>query len=324
MIYVFTPNGDVIELPEGSTPIDFAYRIHTNIGNTLTGAIVNDQIVPINTPLKNDDIVKINTSANSEPKKEWLNYVKTSKAKALIRAYFNRQDREELLQKGEALLLKEARNRKESANELLSSVNIEKICKETGATDLDEIKVLVGSLKYTAKQILSFIDKKDDNSNVIDHLPSNKPDVYKGTDEIIVPGCSNVLVTMANCCTPINGDEIIGFITKGKGITVHKKDCINVKSNPDRCINVEWNSSSKSKCAARILIKTNQEGNNILDIVSVSTKKNVNILSIETRKNTDVTDYELVVDVENTEVLNLYMQDLQSLKFVVSVERINK
>ena len=323
MIYVFTPNGDVIELPEGSTSIDFAYRIHTNIGNTLVGAIVNDQIVPIDTPLNNDDIVKINTSINSEPKKEWLDIVKTSKAKSLIKAYFNRQDREELLEKGDALLAKEARNRKESINDLLNDVNIEKICKETGANNLEDIKMLVGSFKYTAKQIFGFAEKNDNESAIIEKIISNNHET-RHDEDIIVPGCDNVLVTMANCCTPIKGDEIIGFITKGKGITVHKKDCINIQSNSERCINVEWNIDAKNKCATRILIKTNQDGNNILNIVSLSAKRNVYILSIDTHKKDGAVDYEIVVEVENIEVLNLYMQDLQSLNFVVSVERINK
>ena len=323
MIYVFTPNGDVIELPEGSTPIDFAYRIHSNIGNSLVGAIVNDQIVPIDSKLKNDDIVKINTSANSEPKKEWLDVVKTSKAKSLIKAYLNRQDRENLLLKGDTLLIKEARNRKESINELLSEVNIEKICKETGAHDLDDIKVLIGSLKYTAKQILGFIDKKEETID-ISKLTSSKNETIKHNTEVIVPGCSDVLVTMANCCMPINGDEIVGFITKGNGITVHKKDCVNIKCNRERCIAVEWNTSANNKSTARIMVKTNSNGNNILEIVAASAKRDVNIVSIDTRKKEYGTDYEMLVDVEDKDTLNLYMQDLHALKFVISVERINK
>lgn len=323
MIYVFTPNGDVIELPEGSTPIDFAYRIHTNIGNTIVGAIVNNQIVPIDSTLKSDDIVRINTSVNSEPKREWLNIVKTSKAKTLIRAYFNRQDKELLIERGSTLLAKEIRKRKCNENELLSDVNIEKICNETGANDLDDIKVLIGSLKYTAKEILSFLDKKND-VKLLEKINHPKSSETNHTGDIIVPGCSDVFVTMANCCTPIFGDEIVGFITKGKGITVHKKGCANIMNNQERCINVEWSEKARNKCAARILIKTNSNNNNILDIVSISAKRNINISSIDARKKEDTTDYEIVVDVDGLESLNLYMQDIESLKFVTEVERINK
>ena len=323
MIYVLTPKGDIIELPEGSTPIDFAYRIHTNIGNTISGAIVNDQMVPIDSVLNTDDIVKIITNPNSTPKKEWLDIVKTSKAKSIIKAYLNRQDREELIEKGECLLQKELRKRKESINELLSEENIKKICKELKVSDFDEIKVFLGSLKYTAKNVLDILDKNTEVQKSEELFNPHRLTPKKASD-VIVPGCSEVLVTLANCCTPVVGDDIIGFITKGKGIIVHKKDCSNVKYTTERFINVEWNEKVKEKCSARLLIKTNSTGNSVVDIVSISAKRNINISSINTKKWDDSTDFEITIDVENTDVLNLYMQDLLSIKYVTSVERITK
>lgn len=324
MVYVFTPKGDVMELPEGATPVDFAYRVHSHVGDTLIGAIVNDQIVPIDYKLQNDDIVKIKTNESSIPKKEWLNFVKTSQAKNKIKAYFSKQDREEYIARGEELINKEIRRRKWSISDTLTDENIQKLVKVLKLKDFDELKLSVGSLRYTANYVMSLLveDKHDLTDMILEKITGNtetKPVDYK--NDIIVAGCDDILVTIANCCKPVHGDEIVGYITKGNGITVHKADCINVKALDARLIDVAWNENSESNYTTGLLIKTNNINNNLLDIVTKSSQRNLSIDSINTIKRGNELDYELLVKVPNTDSLKLFMQDIETLDFVKSVER---
>ena len=326
MIYVYTPMGDVIELPDGSTPVDFAYMIHSRIGDTLVGAIVNDQIVPIDYKLKTDDIVKIKTSENSTPKKEWLNFVKTTQAKSKIKSFFSKKDKETYIERGEELLIKEIKRRKLSQSEVLTEDNIAKILKELKLKDYDELKLSIGSLRYTAKYVLGILydDKSDASDNVLGKITSSNSVKKDYKNLISVAGCDDVLVSIASCCTPILGDDIVGFITRGNGIVVHKKNCANIKGAESRLIDVSWNNVEDSKYCARILIKTNNINNNLLDIVTKSSQRNLNIEKIDTHTHNEVVDYELLVDVPNTETLDLFMSDLKSLPFVKDVERIVK
>lgn len=326
MIYVYTPMGDVIELPDGSTPVDFAYMIHSRIGDTLVGAIVNDQIVPIDYKLKTDDIVKIKTSENSTPKKEWLNFVKTTQAKSKIKSFFSKKDKETYIERGEELLIKEIKRRKLSQSEVLTEDNIAKILKELKLKDYDELKLSIGSLRYTAKYVLGILydDKSDASDNVLGKITSSNSVKKDYKNLISVAGCDDVLVSIASCCTPILGDDIVGFITRGNGIVVHKKNCANIKGAESRLIDVSWNNVEDSKYCARILIKTNNINNNLLDIVTKSSQRNLNIEKIDTHTHNEVVDYELLVDVPNAETLDLFMSDLKSLPFVKDVERIVK
>ena len=326
MIYVYTPMGDVIELPDGSTPVDFAYMIHSRIGDTLVGAIVNDQIVPIDYKLKTDDIVKIKTSENSTPKKEWLNFVKTTQAKNKIKSFFSKKDKETYIERGEELLIKEIKRRKLSQSEVLTEDNIAKLLKELKLKDYDELKLSIGSLRYTAKYVLGILydDKSDASDNVLGKITSSNSVKKDYKNLISVAGCDDVLVSIASCCTPILGDDIVGFITRGNGIVVHKKNCANIKGAESRLIDVSWNNVEDSKYCARILIKTNNINNNLLDIVTKSSQRNLNIEKIDTHTHNEVVDYELLVDVPNAETLDLFMSDLKSLPFVKDVERIVK
>ena len=327
MIYVFTPKGDVIELPQGATPVDFAYRIHSHIGDTLIGAIVNDQIVPIDYELKTDDIIKIRTNETSTPKKEWLDFVKTNQAKNKIKAFFNKQDRETYIIRGEDLLNKEIRRRKWSIGDTLTDENKEKLVKLLKLNDYDELLLSVGSLRYTASYVISLLveEKQELTDVILGKITSNtKRNDHNYKNDIIVAGCDDILVTIASCCTPVQGDEIVGFITKGNGITVHKKNCINIKDGTNRLIDVSWNTSSESVYSARLLIRTNNINNNLLDIVTKSSQRNLNIESVNTINHGTETDYELLIKVPNTEVLKQFMIDLESLSFVLGVERINK
>lgn len=323
MIYVFTPKGDVLELPEGSTPIDFAYRIHSHVGDTLVGAIVNDQIVPVNTELANNDIVKIMTNENSAPNKEWLSYVKTAQAKNKIKSYFNKQDREEYIKRGEELLTKEIKRRRLNVNDTLSEENIEKLTKSLKLKDYEELKLCIGSLRYTANYVLSLLTEEKQNISdlILEKISTTTKKTKTHKNDISVAGCNNVLITTAACCKPVYGDEIIGYITKGEGIVVHKADCANIKNMESRFIEVKWNDEGNEKYTAGLLIHGNQTGNNILDIVTKSAGRGLTISSIDTIDRDTHTNYKLLVQVPNTETLRLFMLDLESLPFVKSVER---
>ena len=223
LIYTYTPKGDVVELPIGSTPIDFAYRIHSRVGDTTVGAIVNDQIVPLSYELKNDDVVNIKTNNNSTPNKDWLSFVKTSQAKNKIKAFFSKQDKEEYIEKGKNILEAELRKRKMAFNEVLTPEIIEKLIKDLKVKDLDEIYLSIGSLRFTAGYIINLT--KADKHEVDDALFERKLSIPKINykSDILVEGNSDIMVNIAKCCMPIKGDEIVGFITKGQGISVHKK-----------------------------------------------------------------------------------------------------
>lgn len=326
MIYCFTPKGDIIELPKDSTPVDFAYKIHSHIGDTLIGAIVNDEIVPIDYKLSNNDIVKINTNENSTPNKDWLKFVRTTQAKIRIKSFFNKQDREEYILKGDELLNKEIKKRHLVANEVLNANNINKILTTLKLKDIEELKLSIGSLRYTASYILKLLEeeKTEVADLILEKIKSNnsqKQTSYK--NDIIVEGCDNVLVTMANCCQPVLGDDIVGYITKGNGIIVHKSSCSNLKNMESRFIDIAWNKTSSNIYSSRILIKTDSLNNNLLNIVAKSSQKDLTINSINTHIKDTGIDYEFLVKVPNTEVLKAYMTDLENLSFVKSVEREN-
>lgn len=325
MVYVFTPEGDVVELPEGATPVDFAYKVHSHVGDTMIGAIVNNEIVPIDYQLKNDDIVKINTNDSSTPNKEWLRFVKTSQARTRIKAYFNKKDRIEYIAKGEELLNKEIKRRKLILSEILSDENVRKVLKELDLKDLEDLKLSIGSLKYTAKYVVNIIveEKQEIEDAILERISTNavtkRDENYK--NDIIVEGCDNVLVTIANCCKPVYGDDIVGYITKGNGITVHKETCMNLNNMDARFIDVAWSDNPQKAYVARIMIRTKNIGNKIVDIVTKSSQRNLYIESIITHERGEKIDYEIMVKVPNAASLKLFMNDVEALDFVESVER---
>ena len=219
LMYVFTPKGDVIELPEDATPIDFAYRVHSKVGDTMTGAIVNDIMVSINTPLHDGDICKILTNPNSTPSKEWLNIVKTTQAKDKIKAYFSKIDKQNYIERGKNILEKELRKRKIPQNMVTSQENLKLILKELKLKDLDDLYFSIGSYKYTVTHIVNIIIPKEETSTIKKNI-----NIKSGSD-ILIDGKVNILTHLAKCCNPVKGDEIVGVITKNDGISVHQKNC---------------------------------------------------------------------------------------------------
>ncbi len=323
LIYCYTPKGDVLELPKGATPIDFAYRIHSGVGDRTIGAIVNDQIVPLDYELQDGDIVKINTGKDANPNKDWLNFVKTSQAKGKIKSFFSKQDRVNYINTGKEMLDKEIRKRKLSFNEVFSEENLNKVLKDTHMTDLDDLYLSLGSLRFTPSYIIDLIygDKKD----VVDiylgkvanrTINSNK--AIKG--DIIVAGTDDILVTIANCCKPVKGDKIVGYITKGEGITVHKADCINIR-NSNRLIDVAWNMASEATYLTDIYVKVVKGKNQLLDIITKASQKDVYIEAIKTIEEDVATKYALTIKTNSNQELDNFISDLKSLSFVIEVGR---
>ena len=321
-IYVFTPMGDVIELPNGSTPIDFAYRVHSKVGDTTIGAIVNNNIVPLDYKLKDNDIVKINTNKSSTPSQEWLNFVKTSQAKNKIKAFFNKTTKEDNYNKGEDLLNKELRKRKIS--NAVFTENIEKILDELKCADINELYINIGNNKYTPIQVVNIIT--DDNitkEEIILNKTKDKEVILPNVkNDIKVEGIDDIKVNIASCCKPIKGDRIVGYITKGNGITVHRMVCPNVSELNERLIKVKWNDTNK-KYPTSLLIKS-LDNNILMNIVAKTSNTDITIESIKSLSSGNDYIYQITVLVENKERLTKYMNDLNMIPNVLSVERLIK
>ncbi len=319
LIYTYTPKGDVVELPIGSTPIDFAYRIHSHVGDTTVGAIVNDQIVPLSYELKNDDVVNIKTNNNSSPNKDWLSFVKTSQAKNKIKAYFSKQDKEEYIQKGKSILEAELRKRKLSFNDVLNNETINKIVKDLKMKDLDEIYLSIGSLRFTASYIINLT--KEDKHEVDDALFERKVNTPKINykSDILVEGIPDIMVNIAKCCMPIKGDEIVGYITKGQGISVHKKGCSNVPNN-DRVVSVSWNMDASNYYFTNIYVSVVAGFDLLVNIITEVGKMGCIVRSCNTKEFDNKTVYELNVRIKDKEELDNVMKNIRKIHNVIDVK----
>lgn len=326
-IYVFTPKGDAIELPNGSTPIDFAYRVHSKVGDSMVGAIVNNQIVPLDYVLKDGDIINIKTNKSAIPSKEWMNIAYTQQAKNKIKAFFNKIDKEEYLKKGEEEIKAELRKRKISFNEFFTPENTEKILAETKCSNLDELYISIGNGKTTATLTLNIIQNNNDTKEeiILKKVTERevKPVVIK--DDIIVEGIDSLKVNVANCCQPIPGDHIVGYITKGNGISVHRMSCPNMEQVEERVISVHWNETVSKKYHTSLLIEAENTKNVLLDIISKTSSGEVIVDSINTLKRSgDTSLIEVTIRVSNLEKLTKFIHDLESLKHIITVERLIK
>ena len=321
-IYVYTPKGDVFELPKGSTPIDFAYKVHTKIGDTMVGALVNDTIVPLNSELKDGDIVKINTNKNSKPSKEWINYVKTSQAKNKIKAFFSKVDKTEALEKGKELFNKEIRRRKLSIDEVYDKMSY--IVRELKLTDENELFMGIGTGKYHPSTAISIILRNDLSKEefLLDKIIKNKENILDVKNDILVDGIDEIKVSLANCCNPIKGDEIVGYISRGNGIVVHVKDCHNLKFSDNRILNVKWNQNIDKKFKVVVNILGIKKDSLLLDIITKTSSTNINIIKVNTISTMQNNIYELTIEVKDINELNKYMIDLKQNSDIIKVERV--
>ena len=322
-IYVYTPKGDVIELPLGATPIDFAYRVHSKIGDTMIGAIVNDQIVPLNYQLKENDIIKINTNKNSSgPSKEWIKMAFTTHAKNKIKSFYSKIDKNESLKNGQDTLARELRKKKISINTFLDETNIEKILNEFNYNSLNDLYIALGSNQLTATQIINFATGSNPTKEeiVLSKNVRNEKNVYLKND-ISIEGIDEIKVNIAGCCKPVPGDEIIGYISKGYGINIHRISCPNISELEERIIEAKWQDDITKKYATDILVRALKEKNIMIDIVSKTVNSNIVIQNINTISSNEEYLYEVTVLTHNVQELEKFMNDLRSINTIFDVER---
>ncbi len=325
-IYVYTPKGDVFELPIGSTPIDFAYRVHTNVGHQMIGAIVNGNIVPLDYKLKDGDIVKINTNKNSKgPSQEWINICFTTSAKNKIKAFFSKIDKEKTTSDGKDMLIKTIRRKKLSINDIMDDKKIKIALDDLGLNSENELYYEIGIGKYNPTSVIkTILGEKEDEKRALEKVLKYSSKTMEASGDIIVDGMDDLKVSFGGCCTPVKGDDVVGYISKGNGITIHRRNCHNICNLNERIINVHWNDNASKKYVTNVIIYTEKKDNLLLDIISKTTSMNVGVKSVNTINNTDYNAYDLDILVDDKETLDRYMNVIGQLPFVTSIERGNK
>jgi len=321
-VYVFTPNGDVRELPKGATPVDFAYAIHSELGHRCVGAKVNGKLVPLRYTLKSGDTVEIMTSPTHKPSKDWLSFVSTSKAKTKIRQWIKTEQREKSIELGRSLLDKELAKHSMSFSRLLKSGDLLPLAKDFSFESVDDLFASVGYGLYTPLQVLNKIIPEEEK-------PAGKiktiiHSLKKGRDNAIkIKGIDGLVIRFARCCNPIPGDNIIGFITRGRGLTVHVEDCPNVHTyDEQRKVEVSWQLSKDYTFPVRFKVTGNDRKGLLSDISSVIAANKVNILSASAMTYPDRSAagiYE--VEIEHMSQLQKVMKSIQKIKGVRSVDR---
>lgn len=325
-IYVYTPKGDVFELPIGSTPIDFAYRVHTSVGHQMIGAIVNGNIVSLDYKLKDGDIVKINTNKNSKgPSQEWINICFTTSAKNKIKAFFSKIDKEKTTSDGKDMLIKTIRRKKLSINDIMDDKKVKIALDDLGLNNENELYYEIGIGKYNPTNVIkTILGEKEDEKRALEKVLKYSSKTMEASGDIIVDGMDDLKVSFGGCCTPIKGDDVVGYISKGNGITIHRRNCHNICNLNERIINVHWNDNASKKYVTNVIIYTEKKDNLLLDIISKTTSMNVGVKSVNTINNTDYNAYDLDILVDDKETLDRYMNVIGQLPFVTSIERGNK
>ena len=325
-IYVYTPKGDVFELPIGSTPIDFAYRVHTSVGHQMIGAIVNGNIVSLDYKLKDGDIVKINTNKNSKgPSQEWINICFTTSAKNKIKAFFSKIDKEKTTSDGKDMLIKTIRRKKLSINDIMDDKKIKIALDDLGLNSENELYYEIGIGKYNPTSVIkTILGEKEDEKRALEKVLKYSSKTMEASGDIIVDGMDDLKVSFGGCCTPVKGDDVVGYISKGNGITIHRRNCHNICNLNERIINVHWNDNASKKYVTNVIIYTEKKDNLLLDIISKTTSMNVGVKSVNTISNIDYNAYDLDILVNDKETLDRYMNVIGQLPFVTSIERGNK
>ena len=326
-VYVFTPNGDVKELPKQSTPIDFAYSVHSDVGERCSGAKVNGRLVPLRTELKNGDVVEIITSSSQSPSKDWLKFVKTSKAKNRIRNWVKEQERQQSLDLGRDILEKELRKYGFNYNRAVNLEAMKDTLSSLGFRSVEDLQAAVGYGKVTCNQVLSRLIPEQFKAEA--PKPSRLSQVLgkirkKPVDAINVQGLEDILVRFSKCCSPLPGDRIIGFISQGQGVTVHAADCPRVlETDPERRIEVSWNRQKGATRPVRIRVYSLDQKGILAATTKAITKCESNILrasAFSTNDGRGVLNFE--VDVRDVQHLNQVMEAIQKVKGVLQVERV--
>jgi GTP pyrophosphokinase len=327
-VYVFTPNGDVKELPRGSSPIDFAYSVHSDVGHRCVGARVNGKLVPLKSELHNGDIVEVMTSPNQAPSKDWLKYVRTSKARNKIRQWVKTEQREKSLQMGRDLFEKELRKYGFSLNRALASPGMAEAVAELGFQKVDDLLAGLGYGKVSLGQVIARIvpqeklhgepAKAGRIGKVLDKIRK------KPSNAIKIHGIEDILVRYAKCCNPLPGDPVLGFITRGRGVTVHTVDCPYVQeADPERRVEVEWDMKKKASRPVKIRVHCYDQKGMLAGITGAITNCEANIISatvLSTKDRKGINNFE--VDVQDLDHLNRVINALLQVKGVYKVERL--
>jgi GTP pyrophosphokinase len=325
VVYVFTPNGDVIELPQDSTPVDFAYNIHTEVGQRCTGAKINRKIVPLRYKLRSGDTVEIITSPGHKPSRDWLKFVKTQKAKARIRHWIKIEERKESLELGEDLLEKELRKHDLSPS-MIKSKEIRDAAKPLRISNHEDLMIAIGYGKVSAHHIVNKLlpePKKDETEKA--QKRARKVAEEKG---IRIKGVDNIMYSRSKCCYPLPGEEVAGFVTRGRGVSIHTKDCHNLESlaiDKDRLIDVEWvvNETSDYNYSVKVSVLTIDKPGILADLSAIISASSINMSQIDahsTRSKQAV--FNIMLAVKNRHQLNEVMKKLSLIRGVIEVKRI--
>lgn len=329
-VYVFTPKGKVVTLPNGSTPIDFAYKIHTDVGNTLAGAKVNNQMVPISRVLQTGDVVEIITNKNATPNSEWLNMATSSIAKSHIRKFLMKQNsdfiRQDNIQKGRNSLAVSFRERKIKAN--IDKIMTKKLFEHFNVENADELYLLLNSKTIMPLNIIEYLGLERSQEETLDDLKNNvnKRNVNRNIQNAVtLENGDRSLISLASCCTPIPGDDIIGYITKGNGIKVHRVSCPNVCQEHNRLIPVIWNPNAEKKdYPVDISIECYDRNNLLIDVLNCFSQIKVQVYKVNAKyhASNNTTTISVTVMVKDVAYLNTLTQQLLNINSVYDIRRV--
>ncbi len=333
-VYALTPTGEVRELPRGSTPIDFAYAIHTAVGDSCVGAKVNGQLVQLKHELQNGDIVEILTGKNQHPKRAWLQLVKTGRARTRIRHWLRREEKERALKLGREICERELKKHEVTLKKLIKSGQIRLLLKKLRCNSLDDMLAKVGSGKISLRQLLRALEpeevREEENRKRQDELlekiirdgePAEKSITREGID---IEGIDDMLVKVSQCCKPVPGDEIMGFITTGSGISIHKADCPNLlATDPQRRLQVTWSSTGKTRHRAELRIRAENRRTILAEISGAISADDADIVEFKARTTTDnVAQLGVIVEVADLQHLRQLQRHLQQMPEVIEVRRL--
>ena len=336
-VFVFTPKGDVVKLPIGSVPLDFAYRVHTDVGHRCVGAKVNGKIVPLDYTLQNGDIVDIITSKTSKPSLDWLNIVGSSESKSKIRNWFKRENKAENIEKGLEALEKEAKRLNYSWKELIADNRLQQVTKQLKAGTEEEMFAACGYGGIPVSTVLLRLielykkskeaeESKRSTEQIIEKLKSQGQKKTKNGTGVLVKGEAGVMVRMAKCCNPVPGDDIIGYITRGRGVSVHRCDCSSMGHTPEdleRMIEVSWDGSSGESFHVGIDIQAYDRNGLLMEVMAVLSELKITITNINAKVQEDTKNVSInvTVDIRDISQLDFVMTKLRRIREVYTVQR---